>query len=283
MSFQSFIQSRCIFLQFKLMYTGVSAPNEAAVHLAITSELRKLGNVLYAKGNAVNWRRTLNRSSPKIDLVMSSSNLAALATVLFNVRGFTVPDPDDDYKVPGAFFSLNDSTALEGLHKELQQHWHRNSQAPQRGLSPFVALGPWTFENKQSDTVKVPVHAPSDYEAKSLWPLNSRHNLRESRFFDWDGNSRTSGDGGIEDATQRIRQESGERDQFFRFAAEKLGPRRHVYLEPTLFPNPEALTPDLRSWLSGSTDKSDSGLELTKKEGKRLEFLLHGLKGFGND
>ncbi|SCV06037.1 LANO_0H20714g1_1 [Lachancea nothofagi CBS 11611] len=277
MSLQQFVQSHCIVLQLRLTYKSVSAPNEALVHKAITSELQKFGNVLYSRSNAAVWQQTLKRSSPKIDLIMSSNQLHTLSYLLFNLRGFTVPTQKINLLPPDPLPTLKNFPQLVTVYKELRNRWtqnnHREKSRP-RDLPPFVALDPWIFKSLPVNRIHTSKDSSMEINADSHFDIYEDRQVQGSRFFDF-SRWQPPHDNGF------IHTETEETDQFFDFAKTKLDSRRHIFVEPVLYPDYDCLPQEIKFWLEDiDEDSEDHGARWSKGQSQRLDFLLHGFKGF---
>ncbi|SCU94821.1 LAME_0F09450g1_1 [Lachancea meyersii CBS 8951] len=276
---QEFIKSQCLVLQLKLAFKSASVPNEALVHKALTTELQSLGNVLYSRSNASVWQKTLKRTEPKIDLIISSNNLDALSTVLFNLRGFTVPALDFDTNVlqPDPPLSLKESQTLQELCEKLRSVWSQNAhrrKSQSRDLAPFASLGPWTF--KSTPVSHIQTSAATTLRAPTILPVDeqSHKQLHGSRFFDFSRWQPPRGNGANLSSEHQV-------DGFFDFAKAQLAAdRRHVHLEPILYSDFESLPRELQDWLEDPDEASTNSEAESEDDSRRLDFLLRGFKGF---
>ncbi|SCU83987.1 LAFA_0D07272g1_1 [Lachancea sp. 'fantastica'] len=280
---QRFIQSQCLILQLKVAYKSASVPNEAMVQQALTWELQKLGNVLYSRSNAAAWQKSFNRSQPHVDLVVSNKNLDALSNVLFNLRGLTLPVRGRNPQTPAfvdPFLSLKDYESLQELFEELKSVWVKNEhrrRSGSRDLEPFTNIGPWCFKSTPVSQIKTSAATsletpPALYTKEES--TESDGQSHGSRFFDF---SRWQ-----PKHEEDVRLENKpEVEAFFEYAKGQLATdARHVYLEPVLYSDFDSLPRELQEWMDDSVTDSTLTQPDSEDETRRLDFLLHGFKGF---
>ncbi|CEP60334.1 Mss18p LALA0_S01e08372g [Lachancea lanzarotensis] len=279
---QRFIRSKCLIIQLRVAYKSVSVPNEALVQQALTWELQKLGNVLYSRSNAAAWQKSFNRTQPKIDLVISSNNLDALSSILFNLRGFTLPVRGLNSQAPqwDPFLSLKDYEPLQEVFEELKSVWTKNEHRKRSGsrdLEPFTNVGPWSF--KSTPVGHIQTSAATSLEAPpALYtneePEESDGQPHGSRFFNFRRWQPTH------ESDVRL-ENKPEAETFFEYVNGQLAAdARHVYLDPVLYSDFDSLPRELQDWLDDSVRPSSPPQEDARDELRRLDFLLHGFKGF---
>ncbi|SCV02994.1 LAMI_0H04632g1_1 [Lachancea mirantina] len=289
MSLQKLIQNHYLVVQLRLLYRGDSLVNELALQRALVSRLNTLGSVLYASSNAKSWQHTLQRNPPKLDLVISTSDLPVLASIVLNLRGFGGTfDAKSAPLAPDGITEINQKPQLRSAYNDLRRGWalnERRRKVRSREVRSFTVLEPWVFASTPSETV-----ATTDNDTVTLALENAsdtvavdqEHDFRGSRFFKFDrwqpaNNKITSSNsiGSPSDPTKRLPQL---KDAFY----DEIGllrplDRRYVCLEPRLYKDFGALPKGLSQWFEGL---AQGNFDLTATEQDKLGILLKGFKGF---
>jgi hypothetical protein len=79
----NFLRKNCILVELKLFYQKVYPPKELYWNNRITADLSTFSNIKYARPTFAVNNGTFQRTRPKLDLVLASSDIRMLATVLF--------------------------------------------------------------------------------------------------------------------------------------------------------------------------------------------------------
>lgn len=211
-------------------------------------------------------------------MVISSSALGILSAVLLNLRGFSIPNSVPIPKRPllqDSFTSLHESACLKELYSDVSAKWaHTDHRSRSRAweLSPFIISRSWIFNS--TPAARVPTSRDDfmdlDFSDVSTYQGYHSREFTGSRFFDfsrWQPGLTTSSVNNTEKSAE-----------FYDYVESQFDNSRHVYLEPVLYPDYDSLPTQLQNWLDRIGE--EEATELTPEEKRKLEFMLHGFKGF---
>lgn len=257
----NFLRKNCILVELKLFYQTLYPPKELYWSHRITSELSRFSDIKYARPTFAVNNGTFQRTRPKLDLILASSDIHKLATVLFSLRALVMNTKDEESAVTmttGVRTNEGKSGDLEQKYSSLLNRWNGGIEAND---SPFFQLqlnSNLLFSRRPIRYVSTTEDKDVDISSEEFFTLQEEQHLRSEAVL-VDEHSQTSV--GIRDG--------------------QYGPNI-IHFEPSLYYSYYSLPLSMKLWLNGLEDTETTMMEIREKSAENLDILLYGFKGFPN-
>ena len=257
----NFLRKNCILVELKLFYQTVYPPKELYWNNRITAELSTFSNIKYARPTFAVNNGTFQRTRPKLDLVLASSDIRKLATVLFNLKALIMNTKGEEptlTTMTSVQTNEEKNDNLEQKYSSLLDRWNGKVEVHD---SPFLQL------QRDSNLLfaERPVRYVSTTEGEGV-------DISSEEFFRLEEEQcRRNYDVLVDEhSTPSVGMKDGQ-----------YGPNI-IHFEPSLYHTYSSLPMSMKFWLNGLEDDETTMMNIDEKSAENLDILLHGFKGFLN-
>lgn len=273
-----FIQNNCLVLSLRLNHPTIHTINEVIWTQLITNKLNEISTVLYAGPSYTDKSNLIKSHASQLDLVLSSSNVKALALLLYNLRGLKIGKLNNleselrrnrKYKPPSdSFFTMNkDTDKLTSISDELSERWQHNqlmenarNNVKESCIKPISILS-WYFSPKPTEIFDHYIETTGEtfslnkYVIPYSLPIKGRDNPDDRLIYSKREDYKTDENEYHDPSNNYLR----------------------ILTYSYLFSS--SLSPNLQRWFQSVNIPQDKIKIMTSKEKEKLDLMLFGFKG----